>query len=1072
MVKRLLSLLTVCLFVSSAAFAQTGTLTGTVTDQSSGETLPGVNIFIPELQRGAATNAQGEYTIEGIEYGTYTVRATFIGYTTFEQMVTIDEATETLNIALNSSLTQLDDVVVTAFGVEKQVKDLAYAAQKVDVEEVINSGSDNFMNALSGRVAGMQVQSASGMGGSTDIILRGANSFTGNNQALFVVDGVPYANNRFNTDNFEDGFAGYDYGNTGADINPESIASITVLKGPAAAALYGSRASNGAIIIETKKGTPGSDRVQVTFNTSVGVSMVDPSTFPTYQDEYGAGYAQSFYTIENIFTDAAGDSLRNNVVRYNGDGSLGPAFDPNKMVYQWDAFYPNSPTYGEPRPWVAAKNQPIEFFEMGTNLQNSLLINGGINDGGGYYSLGYTQGNIRGILPNSSLDKYKLSFSGGYDVSEKFTVSASVDYSRTEGIGRPKRGYSTIMSEMRQWWQTNVDVERQKAAYFRNRQNVTWNLNTDRTGPIYWNNPYWDRYENFASDERDRYVGYAEAQYDITDWLNLSGRVSVDSYNQLIEERLNVGSVGVPGYLRRTQTFNEYNYNLLANYSKQLTETIAIDGLVGMNIRRQYVKGIEAETNGGLVVPGLYSLSNSVNSILYPEETARKLGVNGFFASFNLNYEDFLAVSLTGRRDKASSLPQDNNVYYYPSASVGFTFSEFLETDWLSFGKVRASWASVGNTAPVFSLNDTYTRQANFGSAGLYTLPSVKNNPNLKPELTKTWEVGLQLGFLQDRVFIDATYYNENTVDQIMPVDISTATGFTSKYVNAGNLQNRGVELALTGRPVTTADFSWSVSVNWSKNISKVVSLADGIDYLPLSGPQGGISIGAEEGQPFGVIRGSDFIYHENGQPIVGDNGLYLQTSTSNHVIGNMNPDWRGGVSNQFNYKNWSLNFLVDVRWGGDIFSLDQWYGQGTGLYPITAGLNDKGNPKRDPVSEGGGVKLPGVNADGSPNDIYRSGTLTYGYGINPNAAYVYDGSYVKLREVGISYNLSQNLLSKIGVLRGASISVVGRNLWIIHKNLPHADPEQSIGSATLQGYQGGNLPSTRNVTFNLQLNF
>lgn len=1067
MFRKLLLSVVAFLFVAGTAFAQnTGTLTGTVTDANSGEPLPGVNVFIPELQRGAATNPEGQFTIENVEFGTYTIRATYIGYKTFKQQVTVDQESVTVNIDLAVSTKMLDDVVVTAYGIERQAEDLTYSAENVDVGDVTKGGSDNFMSALSGRVSGMKVQSKGGIGGSTDIILRGANSLTGNNQVLFVVDGVPYANNRFNTEDMQEGYAGYDYGNTAADINPENIESMTVLKGPSAAALYGSRASNGAIVIETKKGAPGNRDVQVTFNSSFGVSMVNKNTFPDYQTEYGGGYAPAFYTEPNVFTEAPEDSIT--VARMNGDGSLGPALN-GQMVYQWDAFTPGHPNYGEARPWSAPEDGASEFFETATNAQNSLMINGRLAEEG-YYNVGYTQGNTRGILPNSSLDEYKLTFKGGYNVTEDLNVSASVNYSKTEGIGRPKRGYSTIMSEMRQWWQTNLDINRLKKAYFLNETNATWNLTDDRTGPLYWNNPYWDRYQNYQSDDRDRYVGYAKVKYSVTDWLDLTGRVSLDNYSQLIEERLNKTSVEVSGYTRRNINFSEYNYDLLANFDRRFTDNFSIDGVLGMNIRRQYTNAIEATTTGGLVVPGLFALSNSVNSIPYPDETESRLGVNGFFANVNLNYDDYLVVNLTGRRDEASSLPEGSNVYYYPSASVGFTFSEFINSDLLSFGKVRASWAEVGNTAPPFSLQNTFDRRTNFQSSGMYTLPSTRNNPDLEPERTRSMEAGLQLGFFNDRIFLDATYYKRNSTDLIQPANISTATGFSSTYINAGNLENRGLELSLTTRPVVSSDFSWTLNANWSKNISKMKEIAEGINFFSLASPQGGVNIGAQLNGPYGVIRGSDFVYHENGQPIVNEDGLYKQTSTSNEVIGNMNPDWRGGISNRLNYKNWTLNFLVDVRWGGDIFSLDQWYGQGTGLYPITAGLNDKGNPKRDPVDQGGGVRLPGVNEDGSKNDVYASNP--YGYGVSPNAAYIYDGSFVKLREVGLSYDLPQSLLSETKVLRGASVSVTGRNLWIIHKNIPHADPEQSIGSASLSGYQGGNLPATRNVTLNLQLQF
>src|SRR5699024_800994 len=368
------------------------------------------------------------------------------------------------------------------------------------------------------------------------------------------------------------------------------------------------------------------------------------------------------------------------------------------------------------------------------------------------------------------------------------------------------------------------------------------------------------------------------------------------------------------------------------------------------------------------------------NAVPYPDETdSYKKGVNGFFASVNLNYGGFLTLNMTGRRDKSSSLPEGENVYYYPSASAGFTFSEFIDSDILSFGKIRAGWSEVGNSAPAQSLYVTYDRATNFGSAALYTLPGTRNNPNLKPERTKSWQVGMQLGFVNDRIFLDATYYDENSIDQILPADISRATGYASSFINAGNVENRGLELSLTARPVVTNDFSWSLTANWSKNISKVKALTEGVSFFPMKDPQGGVLIGADVGEPLGVIRGSDFVYNENGQRVIAEDGTYSVSTTSNNVIGDMNPEWSGGISNNLSYKNWSLNFLVDVRWGGDLFSLDQWYGQGTGLYKSTVGQNNLGNPIRDPAyaydddgnrtgllpeEERGGLILPGVLGD------------------------------------------------------------------------------------------------------------
>jgi len=1087
MLRKLLSssvgFLLVFLVAAAGSFAQTGTVQGTLTDSQTSEVLPGANVFIQELGRGSATNQNGEFTVEEVPYGEYQIRFSYVGYETITRSVMVDEDVVTVNVSLQPSERALDEVVVTAYGIEQTQNELSYSAQKVDGDIIEQSQSDDFMNALSGRVAGLKVTDANSMGGSTNIVMRGYKSITGNNQVLIVVDGVPYANNEFSHAHLKENFYGYDYGSTGVDINPENIQSVNVLKGPAAAALYGSRASNGAIVIQTKSGTSGQRNVNVTLQSGVTVSSMDKSTFPDYQMEYGGGYGPFYSSGSNpyfIEEDVNGDGTDDLVVPHTADASFGPEYDPNLMVYQWDAFAEDGPNYLTPTPWTPADNTPVDFFETGVSAKNSIMIDGGFDNG--YYTLNYNMNNTTGILPNSSLDKYKLDFSAGYDISDDLNVSAKVSYARTDGKGRPAMGYGAIFSQFRQWWATNVDVKQQRAAYFRNEANNTWNWAADREGPIYWDNIYWTRYENYQTDQRDRYFGYAEATYDAFDWLSFTGRVSVDSYAQLTEERFNRGSIGIPyyfsgngGYRQGKETFAEFNYDLLANYNAQLTEGIGVSGVVGMNIRRVNAQGYQAQTNGGLVVPRLYSLANSISSIEFPTETDRTLGVNGYFASLNVNYNDFLNLELTGRRDKSSSLPEGENVYYYPSASLGFVFSEFIDADWLSFGKIRGSVASVGNTAPPYSVLDTYARGTNFGSAGLYSNPNRKNNADLKPERTKSWEVGLQMSFLNDRLSYDINYYDQNTLDQIIPIEVSRSTGFASKFVNAGNVENRGIEVTLTGRPVVKQDFIWTVTANWNRNINKVKELAPGIQNFQLASPQGDVTISAALGEPYGALRGSDFIYTDGERTVDPSTGFYMRTSSSNNIIGNMNPDWTGGLSNRFNYKNWTLNVLVDVRWGGDIFSLDQYYGQGTGLYPITAGTNDKGNPKRDPVSEGGGVLLDGVNPDGSENSTYATVQHyagAYGWINNPTARYVYDGSYVKLREVGITYDLPQSLVNKLGIVRSASFSVVGRNLWIIHKNLPHSDPEQTVVAGNVQGYQGAAHPSTRDVTFNLKLEF
>jgi outer membrane receptor protein involved in Fe transport len=653
------------------------------------------------------------------------------------------------------------------------------------------------------------------------------------------------------------------------------------------------------------------------------------------------------------------------------------------------------------------------------------------------------------------------------------------------------------MSNFRQWWQTNVDVKEQKDAYFRNRENITWNWadpSDEENGlvPIYWDNPYWSRYENYSSDKRNRYFGNVSLNYKPLTWLSILGRVSLDTYEEQQEERVAVGSIGQfingqlttdingepSGYSKFLRTFREINYDLLVNFDKDLTESLNLKALIGGNIRQSTMSSTQAKTNGGLVVPRLYALSNSLNTVSPAVEELNQIEVDGAFAGATLTYKDMLILDATIRRDQSSTLPVDNNTYYYPSVSGGFVFSKLLTSmSWLDYGKLRANYAEVGNDAPPLSVYDTYVHDNNnvsFGSVSLFSVDNTKKNEELKPERTKSWEVGVELSMFKNRLGLDATYYDARSVNQIIPVGVSTATGYLYKFVNAGEIQNKGVEISLNGTPVKTTDFSWNIGINWSRNRNKVLELYDTAQNLLISEFQADVTLNATLGQPYGTLRGSNFVY-TNGQKTVGPDGYYEISPTANEVIGNINPDWIGGITNTFKYKNLALSFLVDVRKGGDVFSLDMYYGLATGIYPETAGMNDLGNPLRNSIANGGGVINPGVTSDGRPNgkridvsDFYGA----FGYVNNPSAAFIYNASYVKLREASITYTFPDNLMRKIRPVKGVNLSLIGRNLWVIHKDLPYADPEETTSSGNIQGLQTGAYPVVRNIGINLNVRF
>lgn len=898
---------------------------------------------------------------------------------------------------------------------------------------------------------------------------------------MFVVDGVPLNNSITNSTNQMTGRGGYDYGNAAADINPDEIASVTVLKGAAATALYGSRAANGVIMITTKKGKKG---LGITVNSSVTFNSMDKSTYARYQNEYGAGYGDDYGDdplhpgFWNFF-DVNGDGINDLVVPTTEDASYGEKFDPNLMIYQWDAFDKFSPFYKQARPWLAAKNTPDAFYENSVSTNNNVSFTGG-NDQGTFF-MGYTRNDDRGILPNSRVLKNIVDFNATYKLTDRFTATGSASFSKVDGKGRYGTGYDglNVNQSFRQWFERNVDVLELREAYFRSgHDNITWNWadpsTPDGLTPIYMDNPYFVRYSSFENDSRSRFFGYGSLTYQFTDWLNVMARASLDSYDEIQEERIAYGSVDPAQYARYNRSFRESNYDLLANFNKDLSDKFNLKALAGINLRRTIVSSIYASTNGGLVVPGLYSLSNSKDPVSAPTESYRPEEVDGYFAGVTLGYLDYLFLDGTFRRDISSTLPDGNNAYNYFSVSGGWVFSKNLKANWLSYGKLRANYAEVGNTAPWGATSDLYNKPDPFGSAILFSLPSTKANNLLVPERTFSKEIGIELAFFKNRLGLDATYYITNTRNQLIPVSISQSTGFSSKYMNAGDLENKGVEISLFGTPVKTQDFSWDIRVNFSSNKNKVVALYQDAKNLPLGSFQGGITLNAPLNQPYGQLWGKTYEYEETtGKPIVKANGRYSIPASTTNNIGNVFPDWIGGVYNTFTYKGFSLGFLIDVRSGGDVFSLDTYYGMATGLYPETAGLNDLGNPSRNSIADGGGVIMPGVTADGKPNTTrVENGFGTFGYSYNPNKAFVYDASYVKLREVVLSYSVPQSTVAKTKVFTGISFGVFGRNLWIIHKNMPYSDPEENLSAGNIQGNQSGAYPTTRSIGVNVKLQF
>nr|WKN38305.1 SusC/RagA family TonB-linked outer membrane protein [Tunicatimonas sp. TK19036] len=1054
------------LMLSTAGWAQQRTVSGTVSDVESGEALPGVNVILKGTTEGTVTDVQGSYQLSVPADGG-TLVFSFIGLTSKE--VEIGNQS-TIDVTMEEDAQQLNEVVVTALGIERDEKALGYAVQEIDGESVSRTKETNVINSLSGKIAGVQVRSSNTLGGSANINIRGTSTIAGNNQPLFVVDGVPIDNSNYNSDDQQRGAGGFDLGNPAADINPQDIESISVLKGGSAAALYGSRALNGVILITTKKGSKRQG-IGVSINSAVTLSQVNKNTLPQHQKEYGAGYGSYFEEA-----DLDGDGVMEEIVPTYDDASWGYRFDPNRQVVHWDALDPNAPNYGETRPWVAGEHGIEDFFETGVSWVNNVALTGGTETSS--FRLSYTNENSTGVVPNSEIDKNALSFNGSLDLSDKFTARASANYINQDVLGRYGTGYdgSNVMQSFGQWFQTNVDVAR-----LRNYKNEVgeqrgWNYrNYDDLNLYYFDNPYWVRYENYENDTRDRLFGNVQLEYQLAEGLKVTGRSSVDFYDFIVEERIALGSAvtNESDYTKNVRTFKERNDDLFLTYNKDFGGRFSLYALVGANRRNTTTEESEISTFRGLVNPGVYSVSNSVSPEIEFEDDYSEKVQRSVYANVNLGYAGIIFLDLTARNDWSSTLPKGKNSYFYPSASASFVFTELAplqNSSILSFGKLRVNYAEVGNDTDPYNTRKYFEAENSFGSSPIYREPRTLANPDLRSETKRSMEVGTELMFFSRRVGLDITLYKENTFDQIIDIPTSRATGYDFQYINAGNIENKGIELALNATPVE-GDFTWNVSFNWAKNQNEVVELTDDLDNYQL-GSNFFASINATEGEAFGTIRGTNFVYNDNGERIIGEDGFYL-VSENEEVIGNATPNWNAGLFNSFTYKGFTLSGLIDMQQGGDIFSLNTAFGRATGLYEETAGLNDKGNPKRDLVADGGGIRFDGVLEDGTPNDIYIEANTwgtAYNYNNLPAALYVFDASYVKLRELSLSYTFPQSLLGD--VIQNLQISAIGRNLAILYSNVTHFDPEVSRSSGNVQGYESGTYPTPRSYGFNVQFNF
>ena len=1116
--KNKLTLWSVLLFLLSVNFAVAQSVSGVVSSSDSGEPLPGVAVSEKGTNNATLTDFDGKFSIKAANGVTLVFSS--MGTETKEVVATSDF----LQVSLNSSSSQLNEVVVTALGMSREKKSLGYATQEVDGAAVTTVKDANFVNSLSGKVAGVQIKSSGTLGGSANVVIRGSSSLTGNNQALFVVDGMPISNSTGNSSNIARGRGGYDYGNAAMDINPEDIEKISVLKGAAATALYGSRASNGVILITTKSGKSrsGKKTLGVTVGTSITVGTVNENTFVRHQQGYGPGYGRYYggaYTTtspgDSVFTDgraqsydANGDGQNDIVLPMGEDASFGLQVDPSMDVYDWESIYPELPTYGQSKKHTAPENGALSFYEQSVTRNNSFAVDGGGENTS--FRLSATSFNQKGIVGGSNIGRDNVSFSGRFNASDKLTVSAKANYINQSGKGRYGTGYDSRNpnQSFRQWYNVLTDMDAQNDAYTNyGQKNYSWNAYGygagNPTAPHYFDNFYYSTLQNFSTDSRDRLIGNLMAEYQINDWMKLTARMSADSYTELREERIGTESVDVSMYTRNNRAFTERNNDLYLNMNKNFGTDgeISFSGLLGYNQRRSSFQSIYASTNGGLVVPGVYALSNSVAAPAAPSEGANQIGVDGIYGQASFGYRNFLYLDVSARQDVSSTLPVENNTYFYPAASLSFIWSEFVDADILSFGKLRANWANVGSDAPANALIDAYGIGTPFNGTTLASAPSTQNNAGLLPENTTSTELGLEVKMFDNRLGFDVSSYSRSTENQILPAQVSTATGTYYKYVNAGQIDNNGLEVSAYVTPIKTKDFQWDVNINWSTNDNEVVSLFGDSQSLLLGSVQGGVNMTARVGEAYGTLEGTQFVRDGGtGAPLVYDwassrGGARYYTGDVG-VIGNVQADWRGGINNAFSYKNVRLSALIDMQMGGDFFSLDTYYGYGTGVYDFSAGTNAAGNPIRSNIEDGGGLTWDevahlgiegvrqwdgtSVDAEGNPTGTTENTSSMWmndygnvlGWALGgPKEMHIHDASFVKLREVALTYTLPTSALGDLPIA-GVDVSFVGRNLAILYKNTPFSDPEAGLSAGNLQGYQSGAYPTLREVGVSLRVKF
>ncbi|WP_295234596.1 SusC/RagA family TonB-linked outer membrane protein [Sediminibacterium sp.] len=1069
--RKILLLMLGFILFTNITYAQKTTVKGRVTD-TNGVGVPSATVKEKGTKNAVSADGEGNFTISVSPNATLQFSATGFG------MIELP-ADKASSVRMKEEIDNLSEVVVTALGVKREKKALGYAVQEVKGENLTVAKSLDISTSLAGKVAGVQlVGSPSSSFDNADILIRGVTGL-GPQEPIFVVDGTITNQSAVILDNIE---------------------SVSVLKGPASTALYGQRAANGAVVITTKK---GSRKKFTSVDVNLGLTFEKLALLPPYQNDYAGGYSSALTSAGTAF-DAQGFYLfkynpaihpaswaafnGQRMLEYGADESWGPKMNGDNYRAYW-SWYPGA-EFGQQTPLVAQPNNVKDFFRTGVNKNNSISFSSG---GEGYnLRMTYANQNRSLMIPNANRDQHQLALNGSFDIGKYITISTDLTYTTNSTKGKPAEGYRldglNITQNFNQWFQRQLDMKRMVNYREPDGSLNSWNIGDPNASadisvygrPQYWDNPYFMVNEAFSTQAQNRLVGNIGMNIKVNKHLNIQSFVRANTYNNENTSRMPTGALTLDYFNISQDRYSEMNFETNIMYKNKFGD-FSVDGMVGGNVRKNSYSALSMGTQGGLSSPNYFDIAASISRPTVGRSYEKKT-VNSVLGKASIGWRDLLFVEGTLRNDWSSALPSQSNSYLYPSLSTSFIFTELVKTSWLTYGKLRASFASVGSDLGAHALNLAIGNGSFYGTNPSATIGNQFKGGGIKPALTKAYEFGVELRLFK-KIGLDVTYYQNNNTDQILGIDVTPASGFSTAQINAGNIQSKGIEITLSGKPIDTKNFSWDVTLNWAKNQNSIKELAPGINTYLYATNRYDTRLEHRVGGEWGTYYGRKWRTDPTtGQTLIDATGQPLYDI--NVPIGNVLPKFTGGMFNAFKYKSFDLTFSIDFQSGGLFYSETRNFNSGTGLSQETVGKNDKGNDWRDYPGAyttaggnagAGGIRIPGIFANGAlagkENNRYLSARAYWYTARQRDASNVLlDGSYVKLREIRFGYTIPSSALKSLPFVKSANIGFMIQNAWLIWATTK----KWGVDPSELETFyrEGGQLSSTRQFGVNLRASF